>query len=271
MNIANESQPLVRPGERQFSLRSLLRFVLIVGGVLAILRESGPGWIVAYVIIGGLLVMCATLTWRLRLRIRRQTTMLVLISIPSCWLLWLGLYPGLYHIGDVFFVLLYWAAVPMLYFWGTTQPPFFAHRKQSERPLWTNRERLFFLVPIAVTLMIACRVPLRIGFLTAWPRLSILADTAVRAAGDQSAPSDGAIALKRLVEKQELAENQECGLYTISLAWTCGCHVPDRIQFELANDSESAFIYSANGIDDLCYNSGTKGHLFGNWYWRTED
>ncbi len=32
-----------------------------------------------------------------------------------------------------------------------------------------------------------------------------------------------------------------------------------------------AFAYSESGIDDLCYNSGSKGHLLGNWYWMKED
>ena len=49
------------------------------------------------------------------------------------------------------------------------------------------------------------------------------------------------------------------------------CHHEDRIYFELATDKESAFVYSPSGIDDLCYNSGSKGHLSGHWYWMAED
>jgi hypothetical protein len=49
------------------------------------------------------------------------------------------------------------------------------------------------------------------------------------------------------------------------------CHHRDRIYFSLANDSEAAFIYSPNGIDDLCYNAGSTCHLCGNWYWMAED
>lgn len=44
-----------------------------------------------------------------------------------------------------------------------------------------------------------------------------------------------------------------------------------RTLLHIANDSESYFVYSPHGIDDLCYNSGSKGALGGNWYWMTED
>ncbi|MGI9242170.1 MAG: hypothetical protein ACR2RV_15330 [Verrucomicrobiales bacterium] len=71
------------------------------------------------------------------------------------------------------------------------------------------------------------------------------------------------------------------GLYEISKAYRgCvhgngGCsnsvEHKDRVFFRFRNDSESAFIYSENGIKNLCYNSGSKGHLVGNWYWMKED
>ena len=41
--------------------------------------------------------------------------------------------------------------------------------------------------------------------------------------------------------------------------------------FQFLHDGEAAIIYSESGIDELCYNSGSKGHLFGNWYWMKED
>ena len=41
--------------------------------------------------------------------------------------------------------------------------------------------------------------------------------------------------------------------------------------FVLADDVESGFIYSPNGIGDLRYNAGSAGHLMGNWYWMAED
>jgi hypothetical protein len=44
-----------------------------------------------------------------------------------------------------------------------------------------------------------------------------------------------------------------------------------RILFILGDDSESAFIYSPNGIKALVYNSGASGHLIGPWYWMKED
>jgi hypothetical protein len=109
------------------------------------------------------------------------------------------------------------------------------------------RKQMCILVPFTVTLLVACRIPLHMGFLTAWPGLTVL------------------------VEKGVLDADQRCGLYTISAAQRRKCHVPGRIIFILADDAESGFIYSPNGIEDLCYNSGNKGHLFGNWYWMTED
>ncbi len=64
--------------------------------------------------------------------------------------------------------------------------------------------------------------------------------------------------------------SHDFGLYHIGHAER-RCHDKDRIYFLFQDDSESAIIYSETGIDDLCYNSGNKGHLTGNWYWMKED
>ena len=50
-----------------------------------------------------------------------------------------------------------------------------------------------------------------------------------------------------------------------------GGYNTNRILFILADDLESAFIYSPEGLDGLAYNSGDAGHLFGDWYWMKED
>ncbi|MEX0712907.1 MAG: hypothetical protein WD278_11195, partial [Pirellulales bacterium] len=67
-----------------------------------------------------------------------------------------------------------------------------------------------------------------------------------------------------------LDADQRCGLYTISAA-ASRKQVPERLVFVLADDAESGFIYSPNGIEGFRYNSGNTGHLFGNWYWMKED
>ncbi|MDF1837244.1 MAG: hypothetical protein P1V35_05200, partial [Planctomycetota bacterium] len=64
--------------------------------------------------------------------------------------------------------------------------------------------------------------------------------------------------------------SHDFGLYHIGNAER-RCHDKERIYFKFQDDSESAIIYSETGIEDLCYNSGNKGHLAGNWYWMKED
>ena len=44
-----------------------------------------------------------------------------------------------------------------------------------------------------------------------------------------------------------------------------------QVYFVLADHSESAFVYSPSGIADIEFNAGSKGHLFGDWYWIKED
>ena len=73
-----------------------------------------------------------------------------------------------------------------------------------------------------------------------------------------------------LEEIGRLARFHYCGIYPIRKAHR-RCHRQDRIYFQFRNDGESAIIHSESGIDDLCYNSGAKGHLIGNWYWMKED
>lgn len=33
----------------------------------------------------------------------------------------------------------------------------------------------------------------------------------------------------------------------------------------------AAFVHAPGGIDDLCYNTGSAGHLIGSWYWKVDD
>jgi hypothetical protein len=100
-------------------------------------------------------------------------------------------------------------------------------------------------------------LPLKLGFLTIHSKLErIVAQTEARSTNILSADIDSP-------------------LYRISAKWTNersrdGLN-PTKILFVFANDWESAFVYSPGGIANLAYNSGSAGHLFGNWYWMKED
>jgi hypothetical protein len=41
--------------------------------------------------------------------------------------------------------------------------------------------------------------------------------------------------------------------------------------FRFVSDGEQAFVHAPDGISNLSYNSGTAGHLMGDWYWFCED
>src|SRR5262249_33648527 len=137
---------------------------------------------------------------------------------------------------------------------------FLAWRAKTPPPSRVSRRRrdaLFFLIPLATTLLIGFKVPLKIGFLTALPGMTRLVD---------STPGD---------RVPRLSADQRCGIYSISASASARFggrpRNEGRIIFILADDHEAGFIYSLNGIDDLNYNSGSAGHLFGNWYWMKED
>ncbi len=182
--------------------------------------------------------------------------MFTAVGMVAVWLLWLGLHPSLYYMADVFLLFYFWMAVGFAYLARTLIRRFVASTVDAPATpvasAW-RREAMLFSIPLIVTLLIALRVPLRIGFLTARPGLTRLVETA----------QEGRM--------PQLSEDQRCGLYTISAMANRTCHIKGRIMFILADDAEAGFIYSPNGIDDLCYNSGSKGHLWANWYWMKED
>ena len=108
--------------------------------------------------------------------------------------------------------------------------------------------------------LIGFRVSLRLAFLAAEPALSEIVER------EGVAGFDG------------LDADVRAGVYTISGDWTTERLLwwdegeeRDMVVFILADPWESGFIYSETGIDDLRYNSGNKGWLFGDWYWMTED
>ena len=173
-------------------------------------------------------------------------------GIPSLYILWLGLYPSLYYIADVLFLGLLWFGVVVAYAVRLTVRDFRTVPGNIPVVPW-RRDGMLFLIPLATTLLIAFRIPLRLGFLTARPGLTRL----VNSASDDGVP--------------RLSADQRCGIYVIAGNGLRQCHIKGRIILTFTDDPESGFIYSPNGIDDLCYNEGSKGHLFGNWYWMVED
>lgn len=170
-------------------------------------------------------------------------------------LLYLGLYPSLYYMGDFFFLIVLWGAgvLAFVFRWYVRGFVLFLHRLPDRPLIDLRRWILLGCLLLLTTTLILTRVQLRIGFLTAWPGLHQLA------AGVN--PNRGLV----------LPADQRCGLYVISSTNTRRCNIPGGIIFMLANDRESGIIYSPNGIDGLAYNSGNKGRLFGDWYWMTED
>ena len=104
-----------------------------------------------------------------------------------------------------------------------------------------------------VTVAVLTKLPLHAGF--AWAR----ADLEQTLERDQQPGEDFALAYS------------QAGPYGFFQLARRRCHDEGRIYFTLANDYEAGFVHSPNGIDDLCYNSGSKGHRVGEGYWMAED
>ncbi len=176
---------------------------------------------------------------------------LTMVALGSGALLWNALFPGFYYMAWVFFVLMLWAGLALLLFIrlliagiGT---------RSAGRPVVWSGWKSVVAIPIVLSVVILLKLPLYAGFALAEADL----DLAVRQ--DQRPGDEFPLARYRY------------GIYGIRQEAHRRCHHKDRIYFALANDSEAAFVYSESGIDDLCYNSGSKGYLFGNWYWMAED
>lgn len=157
-------------------------------------------------------------------------------------LLYLALYPSFYYLSGIGFTLTLWMIVPSLAFIAH-----FAHRANA-----TSNARFIAVMLIAVTGAVALKLPLYASFLVARGGL------------------EEALAQHRDDLDQVGRVYHDYGPYEIGRAHR-GCHREDRIFFEFRDDNEAAIIYSESGIEDLCYNSGNKGHLLGNWYWMKED
>ncbi len=166
-------------------------------------------------------------------------------------------HPSFYYLENIFALATFWLVAPALFAVGLALQP----RRTNpggRRGWWIAAGVLVF-----TTGSVIARVPLRASFLFARPELQRLVD---ERAGDPDWTLDANTTAGPFVISAERSNARQ--------AWTrdeprCGTRV--RVVFVLADDPESAFIYDPGGIEDLCYNSGSKGHLMGPWHSMKED
>lgn len=165
--------------------------------------------------------------------------------------LWNALFPGFYYMDFIFFVTMLWMSLATVVFLRLLLASIASRR--TGRPVvwagWLGVATLLCVVSVAILL----KLPLHAAFAFARSEL------------------DRAIEQDRQPGETFPLANSSYGIYSIYQQAQRRCHHEERIYFTLANDAEAAFVYSPSGIDDLCYNSGTKGHLSGDWYWIAED
>ena len=176
-------------------------------------------------------------------------------------LLWLGLHPSFYYMVGLLLVPLAWWVMLVVLVLRIGVQNFMVRRHQvpaQKRIGAVLRYAYLIGIFVAATILLIFAVPMKMGFLTAEPTLSRLVNE------------------DNLALSPRLIEDVRAGPYVVSAQATTSrrkdrSDLNKRVVFILANDHEAGFIYSPTGIDDLAYNEGNKGHLFGNWYWMKED
>ena len=188
-------------------------------------------------------------------RWRRLADQLTIAFSANCCgaALYLALYPSFYYMQWFFIGVWAWGLALIALCCCSLVLTFLGRGEAGTAPPSRVGSAGFVLGMMVVsTLLVSFKVPLRASFLLARPGL----EQALAENGDDLSPIG--------------TTSYDFGLYQIRRAHR-GCHHEDRVYFQFRDDSESAIIYSESGIDDLCYNSGSKGHLAGNWYWMKED
>jgi len=199
-------------------------------------------------------------------RMQRFIERLTLAFASGCVgvVLWKALFPAFYYMQWLFFLIMLWGVVSLGYLCGALALSAVA-RLRGGTQCSSSTDGLGFTLGmlVVVSLLVVFKVPLHASFLVAKP-------------GFEEALAD---------HHDDLAQvgrvHHNFGLFQISKAYR-GCRHGDgecprssqnknRVFFQFRDDSEAAIIYSENGVSELCYNSGSKGHLFGNWYWMKED
>jgi hypothetical protein len=185
-------------------------------------------------------------------RFFEQTT-LAFAAACSGVVLYLGLFPSFYYMAWLFLGIMLWAAVTVACLCQALALHVIARWKRVEPPASPASGFGFIIgMLVLVSVLVGFKAPLHASFLLARPGLEeALAD-----------------------HHDDLSQvgfvYHNYGLYRFRKA-DRRCHKKDRVFFQFLDDSEAAIIYSESGIDDICYNSGNKGHLLGNWYWMKED
>ena len=181
-----------------------------------------------------------------------QTT-LAFVGACSGVVLYLALFPSFYYMAWIFCVFMIWGLAALAYLCQAVGLWAIARCKRAALPSALPSGLRFIMgMLVLVSLLVAFKLPLHASFLLARPALE-------EALAEHSDDLD------------EIGRRYyHFGIYSIRKAQR-GCHKKDRVFFQFRNDAEAALIHSRSGIDDLCYNAGNKGHLFGNWYWIKED
>lgn len=182
-----------------------------------------------------------------------ERTTLAFAGACSGVVLYLALFPSFYYMAWFFFGIMLWAVVAAGCLFQALALQAIARWKRVTLPS-SPANGLGFIVGmlVLVSLLVAFKAPLHASFVLAKPGL----EEALEQHHDDLS--------------QVAYVSHDYGIYRFRKA-DRRCHHKDRVFFQFLDDSEAAIIYSESGIVDLCYNSGSKGHLFGNWYWMKED
>jgi hypothetical protein len=181
-----------------------------------------------------------------------ERTSLAFAGACSGVVLYLALFPSFYYMAWLPLVGMLWGVVALGCACQVSALLAVARWKRVAPPSRPGSLNFIFGMLVLVSVLVGFKAPLHASFLLARPGL------------------EEALADHRDDLDQVGLVYHNYGLYQFRKA-DRHCHKKDRVFFQFLNDSEAAIIYSESGIDDLCYNSGNKGHLFGNWYWMKED
>ena len=177
------------------------------------------------------------------------------VTLLLLLLIWWSLFPWFYYLLNIISIFIY--SLILLFFILLLGVLTKHDSDRSIRKLW------IFLVGASVIFTVSTlyQIPMKLSFFFAKPTL----DAFIQKHRDLS-----------IFKGNEIIS---AGLYDFSIPYSVkrnnydterSCNSGKTLLF-FANDNEGAFVYSTNGIHDLCYNSGSKGHLLENWYWMAED
>jgi len=173
------------------------------------------------------------------------------VALFSGVILWNALFPGFYYMVFVFALVLFWGGLSTWILLRLAMAGIGTRR--TGRPVRWNGVAGVLSLMCLVTVAVLTRLPLFAGFALA------------RADLEETLVNDAEPG-----ESFQLARSR-AGIYGILQEAHRRCHHKDRIYITLSSDPEAGFVHSPDGVDDLCFNSGTTGHLAGDWYWMAED